>query len=126
MAILAVAILLKKKSLNFDNYNTVLTFTVFAILFGSFFVSHYVDFLFSEIILEERLITAILRILVNIKGFLYVSLPVLFLIDAYRIAVNPLYLNFRDKNAETVKFLESADYERYLQLKNEIPSYTVE
>ena len=74
----------------------------------------------------ERLITAILRILVNIKGFLYVSLPVLFLIDAYRIAVNPLYLNFRDKNAEAVKFLESADYERYLQLKNEIPSYTVE
>lgn len=124
--ILAVAIVLKKKSLNFDNYNTVLTFTVFAILFGSFFVSHYVDFLFSEIILEERLITAILRILVNIKGFLYVSLPVLFLIAAYRIAVNPLYLNFRDKNAETVKFLESADYERYLQLKNEIPSYTVE
>lgn len=126
MAILAVAIVLKKKSLNFDNYNTVLTFTVFAILFGSFFVSHYVDFLFSEIILVERLITAILRILVNIKGFLYVSLPVLFLIAAYRIAVNPLYLNFRDKNAEAVKFLESADYERYLQLKNEIPSYTVE
>ena len=126
MAILAVAIVLKKKSLNFDNYNTVLTFTVFAVLFGSFFVSHYVDFLFSEIILEERLMAAILRILVNIKGFLYVSLPVLFLIAAYRLAVNPLYLNFRDKNAETVRFLESADYERYLQLKNEIPSYTVE
>ena len=103
-----------------------MTFTVFEILFGSFFVSHYVDFLFSEIILEGRLIAAILRILVNIKGFLYLSLPVLFLIAAYRLAVNPLYLNFRDKNAETVRFLESADYEKYLQLKNEIPSYTVE
>lgn len=77
-------------------------------------------------ILDVRFIGAILRILINLKGFLFVSLPVLLLIEAYRLTVNPFYENFRAKDAEAIEFSESEDYEKYLKLKNETASYTVE
>lgn len=124
--ILAVAIILKKKSYNYDNYNTVLVFTVFGILCVSFFASYYVDYILRGAILDVRFIGAILRILINLKGFLFVSLPVLLLIEAYRLTVNPFYENFRAKDAEAIEFSESEDYEKYLKLKNETASYTVE
>ena len=54
------------------------------------------------------------------------SLPVPVLIEAYRLTVNPFYENFRAKDAEAIEFSESEDYEKYLKLKNETASYTVE
>ena len=54
------------------------------------------------------------------------SLPALLLIEAYRLTVNPFYENFRAKDAEAIEFSESEDYEKYLKLKNETASYTVE
>ena len=60
------------------------------------------------------------------ENFRVVSLPVPVLIEAYRLTVNPFYENFRAKDAEAIEFSESEDYEKYLKLKNETASYTVE